>query len=483
MPTKLSQISKRYNNIVALTTTNYSISPFRKKESAPDTSFVPGFSSIDHHERIQASQRESNQQNSSSPPPPPPPPPPFTPPLPNNTAPNTAPTSTSSTSYSTSQYPGEEELYPDYNEATFNPDVDKLPSNNATASGSIRAFYLSRQIDVLKIFQKQYGRESATNTQMPIINKNSVILVIPSHTRGLSYHDPTHGTAAPGTLSPSPPTTIVTPTGGLADPDNDTGVGYAVFLDFGAAIFFGLDEAEESKILASAEEFCTDRVTGTLRQENMMYEEVPTLDKWHKYDRTSDTITLQKIDLNTVRVVAGVIGQTVALDHYEREADALLDVFQELNKTIAKSQGNNMGVSKGKLFQLVAENNTIITSAITKLGLLDHARPGEAMWNVEVYYKVWNSLREEFELETRFQNLSTKLDFIADNLKFFADQMENKKSHRLEIYIIILIAAELGVSLYEHPELYEFLFFWRVWERGERGWRAWVPVVKRARYW
>jgi hypothetical protein len=32
-----------------------------------------------------------------------------------------------------------------------------------------------------------------------------------------------------------------------------------------------------------------------------------------------------------------------------------------------------------------------------------------------------------------------------------------------------LIAAELGVSLYEHPELYEFLFFWRVWERGERG--------------
>jgi hypothetical protein len=45
-----------------------------------------------------------------------------------------------------------------------------------------------------------------------------------------------------------------------------------------------------------------------------------------------------------------------------------------------------MGVSKGKLFQLVAENNTIIMSAITKLGLLDHARPGEAVWNVQDYY-------------------------------------------------------------------------------------------------
>ena len=332
---------------------------------------------------------------------------------------------------------------PDYDEATFNPDVDKLPSKHAVASGSIRAFYLSRQIDVLKIFQKQYGRSTDSNTQMPIINKDSVILVIPSHTRDSQHPQPV----------------AVTPTGGLAGPQN---VGYAVFLDFGAAIFFGLDEAAEAKCLATAQEFCTDRVSGTLRQENMTYEEVPTLEKWHEYDRTRDMITLQKIDLNTVRVVAGVIGQTVALDHYEREADALLDVFQELNKTIAKSQGKNMGLSKGKLFQLVAENNTIITSAITKLGLLDHARPGEATWNVESYYKVWNSLRQEFELETRFQNLSTKLDFIADNLKFFADQMENKKSHRLEIYIIILIAAELGLSLYEHPELYEWAFFWRL---------------------
>ena len=355
---------------------------------------------------------------------------------------------------------------PDYDEATFNPDMDVL-SPTAITTGTIRAFYLSRQIDVLKIFQKQYGRTDV-GPQMPIIHRNSVILVIPNTTEEYQ-HD-----------RPSP----VTPTGGHAGfgeekekkkkknddddhrglhdgpKDSGGGVGYAVFLDFGAVIFFGLDEASEAKCLAAAEEFFTDRVTGTLRQESMMYEEVPTLEKWHMFDRTRDMITLRKIDLNTVRVVAGVIGQTVALDHYEREADALLDVFQELNRTIAKSEGHKMGVSKGKLFQLVAENNTIIMSAITKLGLLDHARPGEAVWNVQDYYEVWTSLRSEFELETRFQHLSTKLDFIAENLKFFADMMETHKSHRMEIYIIILIAAELGVSLWEHPELYDFLFFW-----------------------
>jgi uncharacterized Rmd1/YagE family protein len=333
------------------TNTNYRVNKNNKttentftEQNESDETFVPGFSSPAHHERVQASRRNPHFYaktststttpstldsststpitQSSSPPPPP----------------NTPPPSTLSPSYSTSSYPGEEEAMPDYDETNFNP--NKFPSKYATTSGCIRAVYLSRHIDVLKIFQKQYGSSTDTNIQMPIINKNSVILVIPSHTRGNETLHPSP-TTSPTTSSPSQTAspTNITPTGGYVDPLNDSDVGYAVFLDFGAAIFFGLDESEESKILATVDEFCTDRITGTLRQENMMYEEVPTLNKWHEYDRTRDMITLQKIDLNTVRVVAGVIGQTVALDHYEREADALLDVFQELNKTIAKSQG------------------------------------------------------------------------------------------------------------------------------------------------
>ena len=39
---------------------------------------------------------------------------------------------------------------PDYDEATFNPDMDVL-SPTAITTGTIRAFYLSRQIDFLKI--------------------------------------------------------------------------------------------------------------------------------------------------------------------------------------------------------------------------------------------------------------------------------------------------------------------------------------------
>jgi uncharacterized Rmd1/YagE family protein len=135
---------------------------------------------------------------------------------------------------------------PDYDEATFNPDVDIL-SPTAITTGTIRAFYLSRQIDVLKIFQKQYGR-TEIGPRLPIIHRNSVILVIPNTEQEYQFD------------RSSP----VTPTGGHSDAEakkDDTseneGVGYAVFFDFGAAIFFGLDETSEAKCLAAAEEFFT----------------------------------------------------------------------------------------------------------------------------------------------------------------------------------------------------------------------------------
>ena len=212
-------------------------------------------------------------------------------------------------------------------------------------------------------------------------------------------------------------------------------LGYAVFLDFGACVFFGLSEAAESDCLAAVEPFLLDRVPGMPRQENMMYEEVSSLEKWHEFDRSRDMIMLRQIDMNTIRIVAGVIGQTVALDHYEREADSLLELFESLNQTIARSDGAAMGLQKNNLFKMVAQNNLIITAAITKLGLLDQARPGEAVWNVEDYYKVWKALRSELELDSRFNNLNTKLEFIAENLKFFAGALEHKEGSRLEIYI------------------------------------------------
>ena len=402
--------------------------------------FLPGISSHAAHQREEIRKKQFQLQNTAPPPPPPGPPPPSS--SPNHDVPH---------HHSRSplhSYPGEEEAMPDYDEADFNDSINDEINNNGilsnddvVASGSIRAFYVSRSIDTMAIFQKEFG-----STLKPILSGNSVVLVVPSLTHSNQKKTTT-------------PNSQITSTGGVAV--DEDGVGYAVFLDFGAVIFFGLDVTTESTCLASASKFLKEPMSGTKRQEDLRYEEIPSLKKWHSFDRSTDTMSFRKLDLNTVNIVAGVIGQTVALDHYEREADALLDVFQELNQKIVRTQGERFGIEENKLYKLIAQNNVIITSTMTKLGLLDHARPGEAVWNVEEYYEVYKSLRTDYELDTRFKKLNTKCDFIADNLKFFAGTVGEKKGHNLEWIIILLIAMELGFNCYEHPELFEIFMFWK----------------------
>ena len=71
-------------------------------------------------------------------------------------------------------------------------------------------------------------------------------------------------------------------------------------------------------------------------------------------------------------------------------------------------------------------------------------RPGDAAWDSSRYHSMWESLREEFELNERFSNLNFKLELIQHNTKFFLELLGERKGERLEWYIIILISIELG---------------------------------------
>jgi uncharacterized Rmd1/YagE family protein len=63
--------------------------------------------------------------------------------------------------------------------------------------------------------------------------------------------------------------------------------------------------------------------------------------------------------------------------------------------------------------------------------------------------KIWEFLRSELEMDGRFKTLESKLNLIQDNLKYFLEILQNRKSDTLEWIIIILIGAEICLSLYD----------------------------------
>ena len=101
-------------------------------------------------------------------------------------------------------------------------------------------------------------------------------------------------------------------------------------------------------------------------------------------------------------------------------------------------------MEKKNLFQLVAQNNTMFTDVISKIGLLERS---DDAWQFAAHTKVWEGLRDEFDLEQRFKNLEFKLNLMQHSTKFFIEVMANQKSDTLEWIIIILISAEICIGL------------------------------------
>merc|ERR1711991_672583 len=107
------------------------------------------------------------------------------------------------------------------------------------------------------------------------------------------------------------------------------------------------------------------------------------------------------------------------------------------------------------LYRLIEKNNRILSDVIAKFNVMDQARPaGEtALWNVPDHYSLWDRLRDESEIKTRFGSMEYKLELIRENTKFFVDVLAHKQGTRLELAIIVLIFLELLLGVFDHVDL------------------------------
>lgn len=217
---------------------------------------------------------------------------------------------------------------------------------------------------------------------------------------------------------------------------------YLVAFSYGAVVFFGFRPLDQAALLKELTQYGRGKVYDDPNSEDFSLVIKPGMSPWSML--RSDTVYLKRLDANSLRVIGGVLGQTVALDHYEKKVDELLETFSSLNSQVTKD--GRMDLKREALFQLVAENNSILTEVIRKLGLLERS---DTAWKYATYSKIWEDLREEFELESRFKTVDIKLSLVHHNTKFFLEVLHNDKSNKLEWTIIVLIFGEIVVMVYE----------------------------------
>ncbi|CAH9080460.1 unnamed protein product [Cuscuta epithymum] len=236
---------------------------------------------------------------------------------------------------------------------------------------------------------------------------------------------------------------------GSSKPDpNDLGSGmsgndccYMVVFHYGSIVLFNVCEHEVDGYLKIVERHASGLLP-EMRRDEYEVRENPSLNTWMQGGL--DYIMLQYLNIDGIRTIGSVLGQSIALDYYVRQVDGMVAEFTDINRGMEKT--GTFTMERKKLFQLVGKANSNLADVILKLGLFERS---DIAWKDAKYAQIWEYLRDEFELTQRFASLDFKLKFVEHNIRFLQEILQNRKSDFLEWLIIILIGAEILISVYD----------------------------------
>jgi uncharacterized Rmd1/YagE family protein len=219
---------------------------------------------------------------------------------------------------------------------------------------------------------------------------------------------------------------------------------YISIFQYGSVVFFNVPEPTHSEHLSriASQASVQDAIIPPALPPTDSYKVIVHQNLDNPSVIKAEHLNIQRLDMKNIEIVGTIIAESVALDYYSTTVDALLNQFILMNHKIQRT-GDFAGLSAQALHQLVASNNIIITNVLSKMGLFEGT---DAAWDNADYHYTWEALRKDFEIDYRFKDLSQKLQIIKDDTRFFLEVLHNKKSTRIELIIVLLIAGEMLIG-------------------------------------
>jgi uncharacterized Rmd1/YagE family protein len=157
--------------------------------------------------------------------------------------------------------------------------------------------------------------------------------------------------------------------------------------------------------------------------------------------------TLQLPALGPARVaaVALVVGQSAAMEYYER---LVQDLFARTDALVLPlERRGTVSTRTRRLHRFIGEAIASRHEVLSVLHLLD--KPDE-VWDDPELDRIYDDLRAEFDLADRYQALESKLRGVQDSLELVLDVARDRRMWILEVSIALLILVELVLSLWRH---------------------------------
>lgn len=217
------------------------------------------------------------------------------------------------------------------------------------------------------------------------------------------------------------------------------GGGMAVLFRYGVAVLFDVAPLEEAAFLAHLNAFVINALTEP---------ETEIIDLRvsgeHRDTMQGNTVFLETPGIGRLQIIADILAKSVVLSLYEAKVSQNFERVEPL--ALALGRDGHVGRPARELLQHIGN---ALLSEHTMVGRVEVSEKPEIIWENPELEKLYVRLEDEFELRERHLALERKLGLISRTAETLLELMQNQRSLRVEWYIVILIVAEILLTLYE----------------------------------
>jgi uncharacterized Rmd1/YagE family protein len=215
--------------------------------------------------------------------------------------------------------------------------------------------------------------------------------------------------------------------------------GIAVLFRYGVAVLIGLSPEDETAFL----EKLKPRIGGRLAR----FEEetaIVALSGEPEDQEAGGPIQLRDMLPERLLVIADVLAKSVVLADDEREVAKVFEIIEPFAKELA-DHGRTRRDRKGVL-RLIG-NALLVQQRVS--GRVAIGEKPDALWDRPDLERLYARLEDEYELKERVETLTRKLAVVAETANTLADIIDTRRSLRLELIVVALIAFEIAVTFYQ----------------------------------
>jgi uncharacterized Rmd1/YagE family protein len=214
--------------------------------------------------------------------------------------------------------------------------------------------------------------------------------------------------------------------------------GIAMLFRSGAVVFFNMTPVEEDELLHGLER----RIIGPLAEREVENAQIVIAPDEEGQLSSSGAIQIKSAETNRLLLVGEALAVTVALAYDERRIASAFERIEPIAASLIKRR-----LPSGPQSALLEQIGEALMIQKRLADRVDLDEKPDVLWDHPELGRLWAKLVDEYDLPARARAIERKLVVIRETADTITDLISTRTSHRLEVWVIVLIALELGLAL------------------------------------